>query len=303
MGDCRQIIGNGGFTFCGIPVKDVGLEYVPDNANTYVYRPSDYKPHEETFEAHDGGYFYGTTVNPKDFILRCVFEDQDIRDGIMYKIYETFKRGRTGKLVFDKRPWLWYIATVIGIDDSQLVNNRNGLVTIKMRAYYPFARTDYDTITEAPIEYRDDMKKNGNFLPEGGFYPPKDIVETYGNIMGFSTFSLYNAGTETAKCAIQIAGEAPDGVTIANNTTGQKCVFKALTKAKTTSVDKYIVCDSMNGKTILTNGSNFKQYAALYHDNGFIDIAPGYNVIVVTEGGTSNMDITMLKFDYRNTFA
>ena len=93
----------GGFSFDGVDIKDIGLHYAPENANTYVYRPSAYELHEEAFAAHDGGYFYGTTVKPKDFVLRCYYEAKHIKDGIMRNTFDLFKRGRKGKLVFRER--------------------------------------------------------------------------------------------------------------------------------------------------------------------------------------------------------
>lgn len=57
----------GGFSFCGTDIADLGLEYVPETANTYVFAGSDYKIHEQVFDGHHGGYYYGSTVSPKVF--------------------------------------------------------------------------------------------------------------------------------------------------------------------------------------------------------------------------------------------
>ncbi len=138
----------GGFTFDGIDIADLGLEYVPDNQNTYVYKPSQWNMNEESFDGHDGGYFYGTTVKPKDFTLRCIYEDSHVNSGGMTRLFHAFKRGRTGRLIFAKRPWCWYVTTVVSVDISQMTNYMNGVVTINMRAYYPFARTDKTYITD-----------------------------------------------------------------------------------------------------------------------------------------------------------
>ena len=44
----------GGFSFCGVDIADLGLEYAPENANTYVYSPGAFDVNDESFPAHDG---------------------------------------------------------------------------------------------------------------------------------------------------------------------------------------------------------------------------------------------------------
>lgn len=121
----------GGFSFCGTDIADLGLEYVPDNANTYVFAGSDYKVNEQVFDGHHGGYFYGSTVQPKVFTLRCIYEETHINDGILTRVENFFRRGRSGRLVFKKRPWVYYVATVTGLDTSSITNYLNGIVTIQ----------------------------------------------------------------------------------------------------------------------------------------------------------------------------
>ena len=89
----------GGFSFCGVDIADIGLEYAPDNKDTYVYKPGEAEVHEEIFDGHDGGYIYGATKRPKEFILRCYFEDKNIAEGIMARAYNLFKIGKSGKLL------------------------------------------------------------------------------------------------------------------------------------------------------------------------------------------------------------
>lgn len=286
----------GGFSFCGVDVSTIGLEYAPENANTYVYAPTTSSIQEESFDGHDGGYFYGSTKKPKDFILRCFYEATHIQHGIMTKIHDLFRIGKTGKLVFQKNPWCYYVATVVGVDTSHITNYLNGLVTIKMRAYYPFSRSD-ETYIDASDENAVTLHNN-----TGLFYDAAKNTETSlakdTPISSQKTFLLYNAGTEKASVAIEIAGDAP-GVTIANSTTGQKCKLVGLTKAKTSDINKYIVCDGLNGKTVLSDGTS-STLAFRHHDSGFIELEPGYpitrNVKVFYEAG-SNVVTSTAEFD------
>lgn len=248
---------------------------MPDNQNTYVFSTVPWKLDEETFEAHDGGYVYGATAQPKDFTLRCIYENNHINDGELTRIMHFFKRGRTGKLIFQTRPWCWYVATVASVDATQMTNYLNGFITIKMRAYYPFARTEQTYI------YNDDPNEtnllNNTAMMKGVEW---DLSKNFASseITEQTTYQLYNPGTETAAVSIEIAGDVGTGVTITNSTTGQSCKIVALTKAITTDASKYLIIDSLSGKVLLTTGSA-TEYGFLYHDNGFIDLASNYPVI------------------------
>ena len=263
----------GGFTFNGIDIEDIGLTYAPDLSNTYVYKPSTYKPHEQVFDGHDGGYYYGNTLQPKDFVLRCIYEDQHVLNGVLTKLYSVFYRGKTGRLVFKKRPWCWYVATVTSVDIGQMTNYQNGIVTITLRAYYPFARTDYITIPEGS-EDTASLLENSALLPESVWQNETSFASANEPITDGKEILLYNPGTERAKIAVRIAGDVDTGLMIANRTTGQNCRFVAITP-EVCSGNKYVQCDSLNGQTILTNGT-VSSPGFLYHDYGFIELEPGY---------------------------
>lgn len=269
----------GGFTFCDVDIDDIGLIYAPENENTYVYREGKYDVHEESIEAHDGGYMYGMSLKPKEFVLRCYFEDKGIKNGIMDRIHYLFKRGKTGKLVFHERPWLWYNATVTEIDTSDLKSKYNGIVTIYMKAYYPFARTDLVSI-DSSISDQIDLTRNSGFLYEADRIPPTEIAGYSDGVKVVSSetsFLLYNPGTEAAKTAISIAGNAPAGFKIVNNTNGEVC--RISTASPALYGDGYwLTVDGMNGKVYLTNGISASM-AFLYHDYGFIELEPAYPII------------------------
>ena len=215
----------GGFSFCGTDIADLGLEYVPDNANTYVFAGSDYKIHEQMFDGHDGGFHYGSTVQPKLFTLRCIFQEAHINNGILTRAETFFRRNKSGKLIFKKRPWVYYMATVTDIDVKSFTNYLNGFVTIQMKAYYPFGRCEQLFYNEDD-EYAENIKANSNMLPSSMAAPTSPIAEGE-TLTGQTEFYLYNGGTERCKVAIELAGDVGDGVTITNATTGQKCHFVA----------------------------------------------------------------------------
>ena len=278
----------GGFSFCGVDIAKFKLEYVPTLDQTYVYSGSDYEVHQEVFDAHHGGYFYGTTVQPKDFTLRCFFQDQHISHGVLSDIEHFFRRGKTGKLVFQNRDWLWYTATVVDLDTKDLRNYRNGFVTISMRAYYPFSRHDHLCLKDENM-FGNHIAANSGLLKES-LTPSCEI----GPLTESKNIFLYNGGSETASVAIEIAGEAGEGVTITNHTTGQTCKMIAFTKENTDDAGKYIVVDGLNGKTVLTDGSTAERSFA-YHDHGFIELAPSCpverDVYISYVGGSTSVTI------------
>lgn len=281
----------GGFSFCGVDIANFGLEYVPSLDQTYVFGGSQCEVSQETFDSHHGGYFYGVTVQPKDFVLRCLYQDRHIAHGSLSVIDGFFKKGRTGRLVFDKRNWLWYVATVIDVDMKDIRNHSNGFVTITLRAYYPFARHDHISLN--------DQNKFDTFLCSNSGLLSNEITPTtsFQSIRSSKNILLYNGGSERAGVAISLAGNAKDGVTIKNITTGQEAKFVAFDKSLTTNVNKYIVSDSINGKTVLTNGS-VSENGFLYHDHGFIELEPSFpierDVYVIHEKDSNKLVATNL---------
>lgn len=261
----------GGFSFCGVDVAMFGLEYVPTLNQTYVFSSSSYDVHQEVFDAHNGGYFYGTTVQPKDFALRCFYQNRHVAHGALAEIENFFRRGKTGRLVFEQRDWVWYTATVVNVDVSDLRNYQNGFVTIYLRAYYPFSRHDYISICNENM-MSNYITANSGLLPEG--ITPPVLFE---NVTQSTSFMLYNGGSERASVAVSIAGEAGEGVVITNQTTGQKTRFVAFTKALTSDAGKYIVSDGLNGKTVITDGVS-PIPGFLYHDHGFIELDPSFPI-------------------------
>ena len=260
---------NGSFTFCGTDIRSLGLAYAPDMSETFVYRPAEAQSAIETFEAHNGGYYYGSWYAPKDFTLRCFFEETNIDKGIMGKVYALFKVGKSGKLVFDRRPWCHYYATVTDPVHADFTNYLNGLITINLKAMYPFARSDIETCFRTDPNY-DTMVANSAVFDKEGMELPKeyDLTEQ-------TSLILANIGSERAALGIKISGDVGDGVIITNSTTGQRCKLVAINKTNTTNVNRSVLVDPISGKTVIV-GTGFKELAFKYHEYGFLELEPAY---------------------------
>ena len=274
----------GGFSFCGIDIADIGLEYAPENKDTYVYRPTEFNIHEETFEGHDGGYFYGVTRQPKEFILRCYYEDTHIAKGVLAKAYSLFKVGKSGMLIFQRRPWCYYYATVTSVDQTNMYSYLNGMFVVTMKAYYPLARgleVNGKLMSNAVGDpYHGEIMMNTAILEKEVMVPPTTFTTIPSN-----PILLYNPGTERANVSIVLQGQAGsepgDGVVIENTTINQSCRYVLFNTTGT----KEVHTDGISGKTTYDN-----QLAFLYHDYGFIELEPAYpilrNVYVSYTGST-----------------
>lgn len=288
----------GGFTFDGVDIGDLGIEYAPEIENAYVYKPSTFNIHEETYDGHNGGYFYGAWREPKEFVLRCFYEKR-IDRGLMAKVYSLFKRGRSGKLVFQRRPWIYYYATVTDVDDSEGITYVSGLITITMRAMYPFGRSDTFTYLNTNDHYFEVMQ-NTAFFDKAGMEPSVKFT----NVNGEKTIILANPGTERAPLSIILSGAVGLGVEITNLTNNTSCRFVAITSANTTNVRKHVYLDGINGKTLL-KGENSLQIASLYHDQGFIYLEPAFpstRELYVNYEGTTVNSTNILYKDYTGEY-
>lgn len=262
----------GGFSFCGIDIGEIGLEYAPELEDTYVYRPAKHRIHEETYDGHHGGYFYGVSKEPKEFILRCLFDEKDVDRGFLAKVSSLFRVGRTGKLVFDRRPWCYYLATVTDMDDTGLLTYYSGTIKITMKAYYPFGRADQFVVNRQSKDYYRIVSNTAMFedeaqMPKTSFCQDGPITEKFSLI-------LANPGTERAAVGIELAGDVGKGVRIYNETTGQSCKFVAMSEAEFDG-ENYVFVDGLNGKTTtVIDGETEINF--LYHDEGFIELKPAF---------------------------
>lgn len=269
----------GGFSFCGVDIVDLNLNYAPDLQDTYVYRPTEFDLREESTEGQDGGYFYGASKKPKEFVLRCYFENKAIDRGLMTKIYHTFKVGNSGKLIFKRKPWCYYYATVVNAPAPELYNYLNGLFTVTMKAYYPFARCDSmvsrrvvsENITDVDRSYFDVMQNTALFESED-MVPQTEFT----NVTSSIPILLANPGTERAPVCIVVAGDVGGGIVLTNLTTGQRCGINAITRSLTTEKGLLVLIDSLNGNVMMSDGVS---PAFVYHDRGFISLEPSYPCI------------------------
>ena len=205
----------------------------------------------------------------------------------MEQIYHLFRTGKSGKLIFSRKPWCYYYATVTSLPHPELSNLYNGTITITMQASYPFARGDamyYNSTINRNRDLNIKVVENDLVLESTALVENEDMIP----IMSFNdidlvhtepaTLILHNPGTEFAPLSITLSGNVNDGIIIRNKTTNQECKIVAVDDAHTVDVQKFVHIDGLNGNTTLI-GEGSATPAFVYHDSGFIQLAPAYPAI------------------------
>ena len=213
---------------------------------------------------HDGGYFYGNEVEAREFVLECYFEE--IEMDTFERIIQWLHRDREGKLIFDDRPFVYYIARVSKVVEGKVYSSSHlhkwgnetlysGTFTVTFKAYDPFGRM---TCVSYPDFDKDGVIDHSGIMREDEM-PPAIQPQT-------GDYLVYNPGTETTDTFISIAGTAPNGLMIRNATTGDVCEIVSLPSSLVLTIDSETGWVS---STADPDGSAFE-----YHDLGYIRLAP-----------------------------
>lgn len=280
------------FSFCGINIGQYGVHYAPETPSWHIWG-SAFETIEKTVDSQHGGQWYGYVIRPKQFALRCYFEE--ITEYQLAVILGMFAEGKFGELVFDERPWLAYEARVTRpyeINKYPTVNrNYSGTIMLYLTAYYPFATTNIQTLDDAVTQYPD---KEGAIKATTGLMAADTLAtETPATTAAPYTIARtilrINAGDAIADTIIRIAGNVGNGVTLYNQATKQYCFIHDLTETETTSSNRWLELNSRTGECYITDGANrFSGYK--YHDRGFIQLAPSAPMkrdVTVSINGTS----------------
>ena len=137
----------------------------------------------------DGFYYFGSDYTQKPFTIPIAF------DGLTEKQFRELQRvfgtKELGKLVFDERPYKYYMAKsgkpqlkyiCFGKDGERIYKGEG---TLTFTAYYPFAKSIFKFLNEYNDKNKDEWKEASGMKAEKGTY---DTVSDNGSI------SVYNAG-------------------------------------------------------------------------------------------------------------
>lgn len=261
-----------GFSYRGKRITDFGLNYVPSVSDLGTFT-SKYRVEAENPDAMNGGFWFGTNIEPRVFTLNCLYEDMP--DTVMFDVLRWFDRRTEGEFIFGNRPYAIYTARptkeIVFSDyphrdyNGQLVHT--GTCAIELTAYYPFAKVAVPYIPSAVTS--NELAMAEQLVSHELMVLPEDKMPAAPTTSS-SSFLMYNCGTEYAHTVLKVAGNGT--VTFTNQNTGQVCSV-TMTMAGTTSVSKWVEMDSLTGRTYLASSSS-KTLDYSYHDYGYITIAP-----------------------------
>lgn len=264
------------FSFKYTDISEYGLHYAPERNDWHIWG-NDFKVIEKIVDSRDGGQHYGSTVQPKQFSLRCYFEE--ITEYQLAMVYSLFKKDAYGPLVFDERPWLTYTATVTKPPEIVKYPAHNGTysgtVVFGMTAYNPFGYstehyTDSLSMDSRVLEKIDQFMATTGIVSMATAPVNSTISDTSPATAQFKHYYL-NGGDAPAQTTITIAGDVGTGIDIYNYATKQTCRVIGLTDANTTNIGEALTINSQDGSCYMwMSGSNGYRY----HDKGYIQMAP-----------------------------
>ena len=226
---------------------------------------TDYESYEAETDGRNGGYRYGTRVQPKEFSIDIYYENLERKQ--LNKLLALFDRKAKGELIFEDRPYAKYTAVPNGrIELQEYRENRNGqdlyhgTMTIPMKCYDPFAKLDVSADLTAAA---------------GEIYWPAASMRPAAPTASSKSFLVYNPGTEITPAIIRIAGSSGEEMIIRNKTTGQECMIRGMTAGMTGSAGKNLEINAETGRVELVGTG--RELAFELHDGGYISMAPNRN--------------------------
>ena len=137
----------------------------------------------------DGFYYFGSDYTQRQFSINIAFDE--LTEKQFREIQQVFGTKELGKLIFDERPYKYYMVKsskpqlkyiCFGKDGERIYKGEG---TLTFTAYYPFAKSVFKFLNEYNDKNKDEWKEASGMKAEKGTY---DTVSDNGSI------SVYNAG-------------------------------------------------------------------------------------------------------------
>ena len=215
-----------GFTFDGRHSSEFGLLVVSDGSRYHQNLFSNFSDNVQTVPGRNGGYYFGTQLEMRDFEINCAFDEMTthMKNEIQMWLYPN----KVGWLIFDECPYKKYLVKISGIpnfsflpfNELKSIHNYNlqkeilkGELNISFFSFneYAYENENYqlpiiDKNKIIPQHAIDSgiIPKEYNHL--GIFLSNEKINEIDAN----TEFSLYNAGNGIAKLNLSFYINAED---------------------------------------------------------------------------------------------
>ena len=137
----------------------------------------------------DGFYYFGSDYTQRQFSINIAFDE--LTEKQFRELQQVFGTKELGKLVFDERPYKYYMVKsgkpqlkyiCFGKEGERIYKGEG---TLTFTAYYPFAKSIYKFLNEYSDKNKDEWKEASGMKTEKGTY---DTVSDNGSI------PVYNAG-------------------------------------------------------------------------------------------------------------
>jgi phage-related protein len=138
----------------------------------------------------DGFYYFGSDYTQRQFSINIAFDE--LTEKQLRELQQVFGTKELGKLIFDERPYKYYMVKSGKPQLKYICFGREGEVrtykgegTLTFTAYYPFAKSIYKFLNEYSDKNKDEWKEASGMKTEKGTY---DTVSNNGST------PVYNAG-------------------------------------------------------------------------------------------------------------
>lgn len=235
----------------------------------------------------DGFYYFGSDYTQRQFNINIAFDE--LTEKQLRELQQVFGTKELGKLIFDERPYKYYMVKSGKPQLKYICFGREGEVrtykgegTLTFTAYYPFARSIYKFLNEYSDKNKDEWKGASGMKTEKGTY---DTVSDNGSI------PVYNAGDLEADFILKFSFPIDNTsisnikITLSKENVGKEEAFLNLKGFGKKGADTGF---QINTKTNLIEGFNAKGLTGtLYNENiiqgDFFKIPPreeGYQISV-----------------------
>ena len=234
----------------------------------------------------DGFYYFGSDYTQRQFSINIAFDE--LTEKQFRELQQVFGTKELGKLVFDERPYKYYMVKsgkpqlkyiCFGKEGERIYKGEG---TLTFTAYYPFAKSVFKFLNEYGNKNKDEWKEASGMKAEKGTY---DIVSNNGLI------SVYNAGDLETDFILKFSlpvDNTPIGdikITLSKENVGKVEAFLDLNGFSKKGADTGF---QINTKTNLIEGFNAEGLTGtLYNENitqgDFFKIPPreeGYRISV-----------------------
>ena len=234
----------------------------------------------------DGFYYFGSDYTQRQFSINIAFDE--LTEKQFRELQQVFGTKELGKLVFDERPYKYYMVKsgkpqlkyiCFGKEGERIYKGEG---TLTFTAYYPFAKSIHKFLNEYSDKNKDEWKEASGMKAEKGTY---DTVSDNGSI------PVYNAGDLEVDFILKFSFPIDNTsisnikITLSKENVGKEEAFLNLKGFGKKGADTGF---QINTKTNLIEGFNAEGLTGtLYNENiiqgGFFKIPPreeGYQISV-----------------------